>query len=264
MSATTVATGAGHGWNVSLAICARGMQRLRARPVLLIPTVVMPVFFVVSFTGAFSSLTRIEGYGTSNIFNWMAPYAALQGAVFAGVGGAMSAADDLENGFFDRLLLTPGSRFPILVGTIGYSSVRSIIPTTGVLGVAALGGLELPGGVLGLVSLYVATAGMAVVFCLMGLTVAYRLRSLRSMMIVQVIGFSSMFLSIGQVPIDFLDGWLHGAARLNPLTNVLRLSRQGFVGEMSWDLTWPGLLAIAAMTVVGGATALRALTRLAP
>ncbi|MBT6872756.1 MAG: hypothetical protein HOA26_05920, partial [Actinobacteria bacterium] len=106
--------------------------------------------------------------------------------------------------------------------------------------------------------------GMAVVFCLMGLTVAYRLRSLRSMMIVQVIGFSSMFLSIGQVPIDFLDGWLHDAARLNPLTNVLRLSRQGFVGEMSWDLTWPGLVALLAMTVVGGLAALRALTRLAP
>ncbi|MEE1570576.1 MAG: hypothetical protein V1247_03215, partial [Acidimicrobiales bacterium] len=150
MNIATVATGAGHGWNVSLAICVRGLQRLRARPVLLIPTVVMPVFFVVSFTGAFSSLTRIEGYGTSNVFNWMAPYAALQGAVFAGVGGAMSAADDLENGFFDRLLLIPGSRLPILVGTIGYSAVRSIIPTTGVLGVAALGGLELPGGIPGL------------------------------------------------------------------------------------------------------------------
>ncbi len=89
MNIATVATGAGHGWNVSLAICVRGLQRVRARPVLLIPTVVMPVFFVVSFTGAFSSLTRIEGYGTSNVFNWMAPYAALQGAVFAGVGGAM-------------------------------------------------------------------------------------------------------------------------------------------------------------------------------
>ena len=58
-------------------------------------------FFVVSFTGAFSALTRIEGYGTDNVYNWMAPYAALQGAVFAGVGGAASAADDLENGFFD-------------------------------------------------------------------------------------------------------------------------------------------------------------------
>jgi len=264
VSTVTVSTGLGHAGAVSLAVCVRGLQRVRARPVLLIPTVVMPVFFVISFTGAFSSLTRIEGYGTSNIFNWMAPYAALQGAVFAGVGGATSAADDLESGFFDRLLLTPGSRLPILIGTIGYSAVRSFIPTTGVLAVAALGGLQLPGGVLGLVSLFAATAGMAVVFCLFGLTIVYRLRTLRSMMIVQVVGFSSMFLSIGQVPIEFLDGWLHHAARLNPLTNVLRLSRQGFVGELSWDLTWPGLVAIAAMTLVGGLSALRALMKMAP
>jgi hypothetical protein len=44
----------------------------------------------------------------------------------------------------------------------------------------------------------------------------------------------------------------------------MRLSRQGFVGEMSWDLTWPGLVALVAMTVVGGLSALRALMRLAP
>ena len=142
-----------------------------ARPILIMPTIVMPVFFVVSFTGAFSALTRIEGYGTDNVYNWMAPYAALQGAVFAGVGGAASAADDLENGFFDRLLLTPGGRFPLLAGTIGYSGVRSLIPTTAVLVVSYFGGLALPGGPVGLVSLYVATVGMAVVFCLIGLAI---------------------------------------------------------------------------------------------
>ena len=57
---------------------------------------------------------------------------------------------------------------------------------------------------------------------LIGLAIVYRMRTMRSMMIVQVLGFSLMFLSIGQVPIRFLDGWLHTAARVNPLTNVLR------------------------------------------
>ncbi len=264
MSATRTSVGVEHGWAVSLALCGRGLRRIQARPVLLVPTVVMPIFFVIGFTGAFNSLTQVEGYGTGNIFNWMAPYAALQGAVFAGVGGAMSAADDLENGFFDRLLLTPGSRLPLLAGTVGFSAVRSLVPTAGVLAVAGLGGLELPGGPLGLLALVAATAGMAVVFCLLGLSVVYRLRTMRSMMIVQVVGFSSMFLSIGQVPIQFLDGWLHGAARLNPITNVLRLSRQGFIGEVAWGLTWPGLAAIGAMAVVFGLTALRALVRMAP
>ena len=74
---------------------------------------------------------------------------------------------------------------------------------------------------MGLVCLYAATVGMAVVFCLLGLTVAYRMRTMRSMMLVQVVGFSSMFMSTGQVPLHFMEGWLRVVAGLNPLTDVL-------------------------------------------
>ncbi|MBC8364984.1 MAG: ABC transporter permease [Actinobacteria bacterium] len=234
-----------------------------ARPMLIMPMLLMPLIFVISFTGAFGSLTRVEGYGTDNVFNWMAVYAALQGAVFAGVGGASATAEDIENGFFDRLLLTPGSRVPLLVGTVAYSSLRSTIPTTGVLIVSVMGGLSLTGGPLALLTVYVATWGMAAVFCLVGLTVVYKFRTMRSMILIQVFGFSSMFLSTGQVPIHFMNGWLHAVARVNPVTNVLRFSRQGFLGDITWSLTWPGLLALAAMVLVSGVLALRQLGKLA-
>ena len=78
---------------VASAICGRGMRRIVARPTLIMPVLLMPLIFVVSFTGAFGSLTRVEGYGTDNVFNWMAVYAAMQGAVFAGVGGASTTAE---------------------------------------------------------------------------------------------------------------------------------------------------------------------------
>jgi ABC-2 type transport system permease protein len=61
-----------------------------------------------------------------------------------------------------------------------------------------------------------------------------------------------------------MQGWLHGVARVNPLTNVLRLARTGFLGEITWHDSWGGLLALA---VLGGlammfaATGLRSLDR---
>ena len=57
--------------------------------------------------------------------------------------------------------------------------------------------------------------------------------------------FVAMFLSVGQVPLDVMEGWLHTVARLNPMTNMLRMARQGFVGEITWHDTWPGLLVTA-------------------
>jgi ABC-type polysaccharide/polyol phosphate export permease len=73
-----------------------------------------------------------------------------------------------------------------------------------------------------------------------------------------------MFLSIGQVPLRDQTGWLHAVARFNPMTNILRLARQGFIGHMSWHETWPGLLAIAGLIGGFGALALRGLRRIVP
>ena len=93
---------------------------------------------------------------------------------------------------------------------------------------------------------------------LWALGVVYRLRSQRALGLVQVGIFSSLFLSIGQVPLAVMEGWLHTAARFNPTTNLLRMARQGFFDSgVSWELTWPGLVAGGLMV---GALAVWAVT----
>ena len=251
-------------WRIAWSVCWRGMSRIRSRPLLMVPMLFMPLVLVVSFTGAFGSLTRIPGYGTGNTFNWMTPYAVLQGAMFGGLGGASATADDMESGFFDRLLLAPGGRLPLLSGTVAYSALRSIIPTTAILLVAVPSGLELGGGLIAVLLLYLVAAVMAAVMCLVGLAVVYRKRTMRSVMPVQILAFSMMFMSTGQVPLDFMDGWLFHVARLNPATSVMRFARQGFIGDITWSVTWPGLVAMAVMvsaTVVAAATSMTKLSR---
>lgn len=248
---------------VSVALCMRGMRRLRRRPSLIIPTLVMPVFFVVSFSGAFSSMTDLPGYGTDQILDWMAPYAILQGASFAGMGAAGIVADDITNGFFDRLLLAPGGRRALLLGPLGYAAVRSLIPTVLVLLITLAGGLDVPAGVLAIVCLLVAAVGVAVTFGLVALTIVLKMRSMRALMLGQVVVFVSMFLSIGQVPLELQTGWLHAVSRVNPITNVLRLARQGFIGDVTWAQTWPGLLALALLWLAFGSLASRQLRRFA-
>jgi ABC-type polysaccharide/polyol phosphate export permease len=141
---------------------------------------------------------------------------------------------------------------------------RALLPITLVLLAAALGGVELPGGPLGLVALVVAAEGVALLAALWGLGVIYRLKSQRAGALVQVGIFFTMFLSIGQVPLHIIEGWLHGAARVNPMTNILRFARQGFIGDVAWATTWPGLLAVALAAVVLGLFAVRGMRTLVP
>ncbi|MDH3704856.1 MAG: ABC transporter permease [Acidimicrobiia bacterium] len=261
----TAITGPAHSAGVIGSLAARGMVRIIRRPSLIIPTIVMPVFFLVAFTGSFSGITNIEGYGTDNVFNWMTPYAVLQGVSFAGVGAAGMTGEDIENGFFDRLLLTPGPKLPLMLGAIGYAMIRALIPTTLVLITAlVVGGADLNGGALGVLILYVGALGTAAGFACLGLLAIYRLQSMRALLAIQVPIFALTFLSIGQVPLDFQTGWLRRASELNPITPILEMLRQGFLDGVTWESTWPGLVAIAALITVFGVPAWFQLRRMAP
>ncbi len=44
--------------SIAMAVCRRGVLRVLSRPTLLLPIVFMPVIMLVSFTGAFGSLTK--------------------------------------------------------------------------------------------------------------------------------------------------------------------------------------------------------------
>ena len=60
--------------------------------------------------------------------------------------------------------------------------------------------------------------------------------------------FVTIFVSSAQAPLNVMRGWLHGVARINPITNILRLARQGFVGDVTWNNTWGGVVAIVVLS----------------
>ena len=225
-------------------LAKRNLVRLLRVPSILVPMVVMPLFFVIAFTGSFDGISRVEGFPTDKIINWVAAFAMLQGASFAGVGTAGAVANDLDNGFIDRLLVSPIRRSVILIAPLVYTVVRAMVPITAVLVAAALKDADFPGGVTGVLVAYVGGLGGALVIGAFGLGVVLRLGDIKAVTLVQMVSFLLMFPSIGQVPIALLDGWMKAAARVNPVTNVLRMTRQGFLGEVTWADTWPGLLVI--------------------
>ncbi len=233
-------------------------------PATMVPVVLMPIFFTVAFSGAFSAITLMPGFPTDNILDWMVPYAVMQGAAFAGLGAGFAAGRDLETGFYDRLLAAPVNRAALVVGPLVFSALRGLVPIVVIMPFAWLGGLTLDGGIVGMGLLVVAAMGVATVSGLWGLGVAYRTKSQGSAALTNVGIFVVMFLSIGQVPLSVMEGWLHGAARVNPYTNILRMARQGFLGDVTWAQTWPGLLALLAFGVALGIFCWRSFKKVIP
>jgi ABC-type multidrug transport system permease subunit len=254
---------AGRPLAVAGALTWRNLVGIRRVPATFVPVVVMPVFFVIAFSGQYRGIVDIPGFATDNVLSWYTPMAVLMGASFAGVGTAFSVARDLETGFFDRLLLSPAARAAIMGGSLLAGAARGLITFTLVTAVGLAGGAAVPGGVAGILSLLVASLGVSTVATLWALGLVYRIKSQNAGPIVQVGIFVGLFLTTAQAPLEVITGWLHPVARFNPVSHILGLARQGFLEGIAWSTTWPGLVAIAglvAVTLVFAARGMRSLT----
>lgn len=251
-------------WPVAVVLAKRSLVGILRIPAAFVPLVAMPVFFVVAFSGSFSSLTDLPRFPTDNILNWMVPFAILQGSAFAGFGTGFSTVRDIETGFYDRLLLAPGSRLALLVGPVLASLARATFTVTVVYVFGLALGADFPGGVAGLVALWVASMGVAVVATGWALGLVFRVPNQRAGPILQIGIFFTTFLSTGNVPLVAQTGWVKGIARVNPLTNILELARQGYLGEVTWSSTWPGLLAIVLSSIVLWTFAVTGIRKLIP
>ena len=79
----------------------RSMMRVRRMPSAFIPSLIMPVFQLVAFSGAFGF--AVTSLGIKNALDWYVPLNAIQGASFGAVGVSFALINDMQTGFFDRI-----------------------------------------------------------------------------------------------------------------------------------------------------------------
>jgi ABC-type polysaccharide/polyol phosphate export permease len=188
----------------------------------------------------------------------------MQGAGFAGAATGSNLARDIEQGWFDRLLVSPVPRPLLVVGPILGAITRSLVPATVVLVVGLLIGANLTGGVLGLLALYFACAAFCACAALWGIFMAVMFRTQQAGPLMQQGVFLAVFLSTAYTPEVLLQGWLAEVAPYNPVTYVLELARQATVVDLppSLEHTLPGLAALAGLAAFLGALAMFGLRRM--
>ncbi len=253
-------------WRANLAMIAALMARARNEllrvPGAAIPGVLAPTIFFLGLNGVFGALTHLNGFTTGSYESFIVPVSMLQGAGFTGAAAGVNLARDFEQGWVDRLLVSPAPRWVLLAGTVLAASVRSLIPATFVLAIALLLGAAWP-GVDGLLVTYFMVAAMAAVAACWGSMLALRFKSQSAAPLMQAGTMAVILTTTAYAPLALLQGWLQDAARINPVTQVVDAARQGFVGGVGWAETWPGIVALLGMLALLGALALREMRRTA-
>jgi ABC-type multidrug transport system permease subunit len=260
------------GWGQTLsdsirvvrALSRRALNEILRVPGAAIPGILAPTIFLIGLTGAFGKAAQLPGFGAGDFRTFIVPVSILQGAGFTGAATGVNLARDIEQGWFDRLLVAPVARPLLVFGPILGAVTRCLVPATVVLVVGLILGAELPGGVPGLIALYVAAAGFCAVAGLWGVFMAVTFRTQQAGPLMQQGVFLAVFLSTAYTPQVLLRGWLSGAAKLNPVTHVLELARQATVSgiEPSLAHTLPGLGALLGLGLVFGVLAVAGLRRM--
>jgi ABC-type multidrug transport system permease subunit len=244
------------------ALVNRSKNELLRVPGAAVPGVLAPTIFFLGLNGVFGNLTQLTGFTTDNYASFLVPVSILQGAGFTGAATGVNLARDIEQGWIDRLLVSPAPRWVLLSGLVISASLRAFIPATFVLAVAFLVGAHWPGvdGLLIAYAMAAVTAATAACYS-SGLALHYKSQSAAPLM---QAGMLALILgTTAYAPLELMQGWLQDVARVNPMTLVVDAVRQGFVGAISWQETWPGIVALAGMLALFGTLSLRAMRRIA-
>jgi ABC-type multidrug transport system permease subunit len=244
------------------ALMRRALNEILRVPGAAIPGVLAPTIFFLGLTAVFGNLTLLPGFTSDSYQSFLIPVSLMQGAGFTGAATGVNLARDIEQGWFDRLLASPSPRAVLLAGLVASASLRSLIPATVLLIVGFSLGVHWPGAG-GLAIALLITMGMAIVAAGWGTTVALKFKTQSASPLMQAGILLVILTTTAYAPLALLTGWLQEVARYNPVTQIVDAARQGFVGDVTWAETWPGLVALIGLATLLLALALRGMRRTA-
>jgi ABC-2 type transport system permease protein len=243
----------------------RNLVTIFRTPGSIIPPMVISGFFLFIYEATLGEAANfVPGLGENSYLGFILPLSIVSAALSgAGIAG-QNIVRDIENGYFDKLLLTPISRSALLLAPMLAGAVVLVLQTSIIMAIGLLIGLNSVTGVGGIL----VVLGLALLLGLgfAGFNVAIALRSGNSS-VTQSSGFLFFpltFVTASFVPLDLLEGWLQTAARLNPITYLLDGMRAVLNTGWEVDLVLRGVLAcgvLGAVTFVLAYLALRSRTR---
>jgi ABC-2 type transport system permease protein len=228
-------------------IAGRALRAVPRELESVIPPIFIALFFFVINIGTLQRLTESHARGF-DIKAFMMPTAILIGVT--GVSRAGALVLDIQDGYFDRLLLTPVRRVAILVGHMVADVAIACTLTVPILLLGLALGVRLESGPIGLV-VFVVMAGLwSLAFAGFGYAIALKTGNPAAVNSSFLLFFPFLFMTSSYVPRSQLSGWLNTIAAWNPVTYVLEGQRSLVTHGWQFDQLGKALVAIGVVAVV--------------
>lgn len=236
-------------WKQITMMTWRNLVVIRRTPASVIPGLMISVFFLFIYEASLSGAATFFLAGQSYLA-FILPVSIISASLSGSGLAGQYIVRDIENGYFDKLLLTPISRIALLSGPVFAGAIMLAVQTALILTVAILMGLESATGFAGILAVLGFGLLLGTGFAGFGVSVALLTGSAAATSGASFAFFPLTFLTATFVPINLLEGWLKTAAEWNPITYVLQATRSILLDGWNWGYIGQGLIACAILGVI--------------
>jgi len=185
-------------------------------------------------TGGLNSATDIPGFPTDSYITFALGFTFIQAAIFSTMNAGQALAQDIENGFFSRLVLTPMRPSALMAGQLTGLVLLGQLQALLYLAVGFATGADFAAGIGGIVVLAVLVSIISIGFGGIGLIMALRTGSGEAVQGMFPLMFVLLFFSSMALPRDLIEqDWFRFLATINPVSYLIEAIRSLMI--VGWD-----------------------------
>jgi ABC-2 type transport system permease protein len=237
----------------------RHLRELWRQPWFIAVTLVQPVIWLLLFGALFKKIVEIPGFHGHSYIAFLAPGVVVMTAMFNSAWSGMALIEDLNRGVTARFLVSPVRREALIAGRIVKEAVVVVVQSLIIVALALIVGASFPGGVGGVVVLFVVSALLGAVFGGLSNGFALIMRQEEALIgAVQFIVLPLTFLSTTFLQSNLMPTWIRHVADFNPANWAVVAGRAATSTNPDWGLVASRAAFLAALFVACLAFATRA------
>jgi ABC-2 type transport system permease protein len=215
-------------------LAGRAVRRIVRQPAQLVFPVLFPLILLGVNASGLDAATKLPGFPSASYLDFALAIPFMQGALFSALNAGQDLARDIQNGFLDRLALTPMSGAALLAGQLGGALFMGVVSALIYLVVGVVFGVGIAAGVGGALVLLVLAIAIAFAFACFGTFVALRAGTGEAVQGFFPLFFVLLFLSSASMPRNLIEqDWFRTVATYNPVSYLVEGVRSLVI--TGWD-----------------------------
>jgi ABC-2 type transport system permease protein len=213
----------------TMLVAKRVLIKFYRTPQLVIGGIMQMALFLIIFRYVFGGAVASTD-GVSYV-DFLVPGFIATGVFFALIGSAVGVAEDLEQGFIDRLRSLPIPRSSMVTGRVLADTLAATLNLAIATGIGFAVGFRLHGTVLEGLAAFGLCVLLALAFDCVFVTVGLLAKTGQEAQQMSMVVFPFTFLSSAYVPVQTMPSWLRAFAENQPITPMVDAVRALTLGS---------------------------------